>query len=163
MRERFLLPDSECERMTRNEMNAFKMLTVSVSEINHAKEFLARLIGIVPDGNERFDQLMTLANEFFEDMIGTVHSKQAKNLLNAVQDNEIRLMPKMAPRDLVIPVRKEEYQDMIDCAREKCKFCTEDGKTCERCKLYGLLVSQVPLEDYGDGISCPYAYQEWEE
>lgn len=161
MRERFLLPDSECERMTRTEMNAFKMLVVSVSEVNHAKEYLARMIGIVPDGKKRFDELLTKTNEFFEDMIGTVHSRQAKSLLNSVIDNEIRLMPKMAPADLVIPVRKEDYVDLVDCAREKCKFCTLDGKTCENCKLYGILVEYVPLDDYGDGISCPYAFQEW--
>ena len=161
-RVKFFLPDAKCERMTRTEMNAFKLLVTSVSEINYGRGYLARQLSIIPDGEKRFDELMVKANELFEDMIGTVHSKQAKSLLNTVTDNEIRLMPKMAPSEMVVPVRKNDFQDLVSCAQEKCKFCTEDARTCENCKLYQILLAQVPLDDYGDGINCPYAYREWE-
>jgi len=51
---------------------------------------------------------------------------------------------------------------LVDMAREKCKGCVEDGNGARQCELYRFLEVTSPMEDYGDGLMCPYALAEWE-
>lgn len=163
MREQFVLPDSECERVTRQEMNACKFLTTLVSVTAYAKDDLKKRLETIPDGLARMDEALENIDSILRDICGTVNTRQAKQLLNASKELEVRLVPKFCPDHTMLQMGKEEYKDLIDCAREKCKFCTEDGDSCHDCRLYGILIERIPLDDYGDGITCPYAYTEWEE
>ena len=97
------------------------------------------------------------------DICGTINMRQAKQLLNSARELEVRLVPRLSPAPAVLPLTKDEYTELIDCAREKCKFCTEDGEGCRKCRLYQMLLDKVPLDDYGDGLVCPYAFTEWSE
>ena len=163
MREPFVLPDRECERVTRQEMNACKLLTTLVSIMNYAKDDLKKRLEIIPDGQTRMNSAVSEMDSILTDICGTINIRQAKQLLNASNELELRLVPRFSPDHTAVQLNKAEYKDLIDCAREKCKFCTENGESCRDCRLYGVLIERVPLEDYGDGICCPYAYVEWEE
>ena len=163
MREPFTLPDNECERLTRPEMNAVKLLLSLTSIVNYAKDDLKRHLDLIPDGNQRFSNATEDINSILQDVLGTVSVKQTKQLLNDAKDLEVRLVPKMTRDQAAVLFYRDEFQSMVDCAREKCKFYSEDGNTCRNCVLYGILEAKVPLDDYeDDGITCPYAYREWE-
>lgn len=163
MREPFVLTDRECERVTRQEMNACKMLTTLVSVTTYAKDDLKKRLETIPDGHQRMDEALENIDSILRDICGTINIRQAKQLLNAAKELEVRLVPRYSPDHTAVQLNKEEYKQLIDCAREKCKFCTEDGDSCRNCQLYGILIERIPLENYDDGITCPYAYTEWEE
>ena len=162
MKEAFVLPEKSCERLTRTEMNAVKLTISLTSVVNYAREDLVKKLEVIPDGIARMNAVTNDLNELLQDILGTVSYKQSKQLLNDAKDLEIRLVPKMTSDNASVLFKRDEFESLINCAREKCKFCTEDGRSCERCDLYRILEAKVPLEDYGDGIACPYAYTEWE-
>ena len=162
MREPFVLPDREYQRATRREMNVLQLLTALTSEVAFAQDDLKERLALVPDGQERMDDVLKNIAELYQDIIGAINTRQANQLLNVSSDMMVRLIPKMTPKPEKLQVSREEYASLIDCAREKCKFCTEDGESCVKCQLYGILIERVPLEEYDDGVTCPYAYTEWE-
>lgn len=163
MRERFELPNEQCERLTRPEMNAVRMMLILASSMAYAKEDLCKRVKSVPDGTERMDKLLDDCSALFEDILGTVSDKQRKQLRNSAKDYEIRLVPKSTPWRTTIAVQKDDVIAITDCARERCKYCTLDGKDAQECHLYKLLEAYIPLDDYGDDIICPYAYAEWRD
>ena len=159
--EPFVLPDRECVRVTRQEMNACKLMTSLVSVVAYAKDDLRERLELVPDGQHRMETALTVIDNLLRDLCGTINIRQAKQLLNAAKELEVRLVPRMSPDHTTIQLNKDEYQELIDCAREKCKFCTLDGEECRKCRLYQMLLDKVPLDHYGDDITCPYAFTEW--
>ena len=56
---------------------------------------------------------------------------------------------------------KEQAKALLDCARWKCHDCIEDGESCRKCQLYKLLEATTPMDDYGDGMICPYSLAQW--
>ena len=161
MREAFILPDRECERATRREMDVCKLLSVLTSEVMYGQKDLQKRLAIIPDGESRMAEALENIKSIYQDIIGTINTRQAKQLMNASNDLKFQLIPKLSPDLAKFQLNKEEFRELIDCAREKCKFCTEDGENCTKCKLYGIMIERIPLEEYGDGIVCPYAYTEW--
>ena len=91
----------------------------------------------------------------------TIPIEQRLNLQNTAQEYEIRLVPKATPGKTVVVMQKEEFKDLVDQARAKCVDCMESDKDCEKCKLFRLLTVVLPLEDYHNGMLCPYNMGEW--
>ena len=162
-REPFELPDSECERATRDEMSAIRMLLIMASNLAYAKDDLKKRLGIVPDGEERLSSVLEEATSLFQDVLGTISDKQRRKLRNDANDYDVKLTPKFSADKTLMALSKQELTTLINCARERCKFCTLDGNECKKCELYQMLLTIVPLNDYGIGIMCPYVFQEWEE
>ena len=54
MRTPYTLPDADCERLRRNEMNAVRMLLALLSTMSYAKDDLRDRLECVPNGNRRF-------------------------------------------------------------------------------------------------------------
>ena len=162
MRERFELPDRDCIRMTRDEMASTRMVLVLASELHFAKDDLKKRLEVIPDGPERMETVVDECDSLFRDILGTVSDKQRKTLRNSANDYEIRLAPKMTPENFSMAVAKDDMTVLVNCAREKCKYCSLAGQEVAKCALYKLLETYIPLNDYGsDEIICPYAYQEW--
>lgn len=76
-------------------------------------------------------------------------------------DYEMRLTPKLTPTTSRIIMEKEEFRELVDIARTKCHDCTEDNDSCAKCRLFKLLTSILPLDDYNGGLLCPYNLGEW--
>lgn len=162
MKEHFELPESECKRVTRTEMAALRMVLILASEINYAADDLCERLKIVPNGTDRMNALKEEVNSLFKDLLGTVTDKQRRTLRNSANDYEMRLVPKMTPDTTCLAMTKSDITELVNCAREKCKFCSfneEEAKT--KCALYILLENYIPLDDYGTDITCPYAYKDW--
>lgn len=162
MRERFELPDNECERATRDEMSAIRMLLIMASNLGYAEEDLAKRLDIVPDGKERLKSVLKDSTELLQDILGTITDKQRRKLRNDALDYDVKLTPKIGVDKTTLAISKQELMTFVNCAREKCKYCTLDGYKCRACDLYQILETVIPLNDYGSDISCPYFYQEWE-
>ena len=162
MRKAYSLPDGQCERLLRSELTAVRMLLASLSSAAYAKEDLQKRLECVPDGNRRYRMALGGLKAVCDDLIGTVTRQQAWQLYGTMKDFEMRLVPKLTPMSENILLTKQQGKDLIDCARWKCAGCVEDGESCRKCKLYKLLEATTPLEDYGDGLICPYSLAEWE-
>lgn len=162
MRKPFNLPENECERATRDEMSAIRMILVLASEVNYDKDDLVKRLKIIPDGEARMNQVSIDITELFRDIVGTITHKQRKALQNSASDYDIQLVPKMMPAKTSVAVSKEDLTTLINAARQKCMYCSLGGDDVKKCDLYNLLEVLVPLNDYGSSdIICPYTYQEW--
>ena len=97
------------------------------------------------------------------DLIGTISRSQCRQIYGTMRDFEMRLLPKLTPGSTNILMTKDQGKELLDCARWKCHACVEDGEEARKCKLYQLLEATTPMDNYGDGMLCPYALAEWEE
>ena len=65
MREPFVLPDREYQRATRREMNVLQLLTALTSEVAFAQDDLKERLALVPDGQERMDDVLKNIAELY--------------------------------------------------------------------------------------------------
>ena len=163
MRQPYMLPEADCERLKRSEMTAVRMLLAHLSSAQYAIEDLHDRLECIPNGRLRMRLAVAQLRAVCDDICGTISRAQCKQIYNTMKDFDLRMVPKLAPMTTNIVMTKEEGVALMDCARWKCHSCVEDGEACRRCKLYQLLEATTPMDDYGDGLVCPYALAEWEE
>lgn len=163
MKEPYSLPDEDCERLKRGEMDAVRMLLAALSTAAYAQKDLTGRLECVPAGNRRMRMAVGSLRSVVNDLIGTISRSQCKQIYGTMRDFEMRLLPKLTPGTTNIIMTKDQGKDLLECARWKCHDCVEDGEACRQCKLYKLLEATTPMDSYGDGLICPYALAKWEE
>ena len=159
----YRLPDDQCERLNRTEMNAMIMLLAHLSSTVYAETDLAKRLECIPNGKKRFHLLVGQFKAICDDLAGTISPQQCKTLYGTMKDNELRIVPKLMPGSPNLILSKEQAQELMDIAREKCVMCTEDGESCRQCGLYKIMEALVPMQDYGAGLICPYSTAEWRD
>jgi hypothetical protein len=142
-------------------MNAVRMLLALLSTVAYAKDDLKDRLECIPNGNRRFRMAYGQLKAVCDDLIGTISRAQAKQIYGTIKDYELRLAPKATPGTVNVILTKEQGMDLMDMARERCLDCVLDGNECRECKLYQMLESTTPMDDYGSGLTCPYATAEW--
>ena len=160
-RKPYTLQDDQCERLLRSEMTALRILLAALSSAAYAQTDLQKRLECIPYGKERLRMAVGGLRAVCDDLIGTVSRQQCQQIYGTMMDFEMRLLPKLTPGSTNIIMTQEQGKDLIDCARWKCQACVEDGNSCRQCRLYKLLEATTPLDDYGEGLICPYALQEW--
>ncbi len=160
---RYWLDEKDCERLTRSEFNALRSMLTVVSFFAEAKKDLDKRLECVPYGRQRMNLAFGAMKALMDDVIGTITKAQAQQLQNTINDMEVRITPKVMPMGQTVIMDLNIAKDLTDCAKEKCIGCTEDGESCRKCKLYQIMEATTPLEDYGDGMLCPYNLATWEE
>ena len=163
MRTPYSLPEADCERLKRNEMNSLRMLLANLSSAEYVRMELKNRLDCIPDGNRRFRLALGGLKAVCEDVIGTISAAQAKQIYGTLKDYRMQMVPKAMPGTVNIMLTKEQGVELIDLARERCHGCVEDGNSCRECRLYKLFEATTPLDDYGDGLICPYSLAEWED
>ena len=163
MRKAYQLPDEDCERLKRSEMDAVRMLLAVLSAAAYAKEDLFDRLECVPYGNQRMRLALGGLRAVCDDVVGTISKSQCKQIYGTMKDFEMRLVPKLTPVSVNVILTKEQGMNLVDCAQWQCHDCVKDGEEARKCKLYQILESTTPLDDYGDGFVCPYALAEWRE
>ena len=162
MRIPYTLPDADCERLRRNEMNAVRMLLALLSTMSYAKDDLRGRLECVPNGNRRFRLAYGQLKAVCDDLIGTISTSQAKQIYGTMKDYDLRILPKLTPGSENVIMTKAQGMELMDLARERCHGCVEDGNSCRECRLYKIFEATTPMDDYGDGLICPYSLAEWE-
>ena len=154
--KRIMWKDEDCERMVRNEYLAMRSILGAVSFLSAAKRALANRLESIPSGKQRMGMAFGAVQALADDLIGTMTTQQAKQLQNTMSDMEIQMVPKLTPnsRNAVVPI--DTMTELVWAAREKCHMCTAMDQDIRECKLYRILEAVSPLEDYGDGLVCPY-------
>ena len=97
MRTPYQLPEKDCERLKRSEMQAVRMCLAVVSVAAYAKDDLKDRLDCVPDGNRRMRLAVGLLKAVVDDLIGTVSAQQARQLYGTMKDYNMCLLPKLTP------------------------------------------------------------------
>lgn len=160
---RVWLDDKDCERMTRSEFNAVRTVLVTAICAENAAEDMQKRLECIPNGKQRYAMALGGLRAVANDLVGTTTKAQANQLWNTLNDLSMQFIPKLAPGSKNVIYTSDVIKDLVDCARSKCSDCVLDGESCRSCKLYKVLESTTPLNDYGDGLICPYALQDWED
>lgn len=159
--KRVWLDEADCERLNRNEFEAVRYLLGAVSYTASAKDDLQKRLECIPGGRQRMAMILGGLRAIADDLIGTVPRGQCKQLKNTMDDMEMRMVPKFASMNQNVILEKDNAKALIDTAMERCRGCVEDEKSCRKCGLYRVLESMLPLDDYNNGILCPYSTSEW--
>ena len=159
----YSLPDDQCERLNRREMNAMIMLLAHLSSAAYAEKDLEHRFECIPNGKQRFRLVLGGLRAICDDLAGTISPAQCKTLYGTMKDNELRIVPKLTSGSPNLIMSKDQAKELMDAAREKCRMCTEDGESCRQCGLYQIMEALVPMENYGNGLMCPYSLAEWRD
>ena len=148
-------------RLTRQEKMCMIILAYVATVLDEMRSEMKDRFGMIENGNERIDRVSQEVDALLNELRLTAPLNQRMNLQNTARDFEIRLTPKMTPSKTSVVMQKEEFKELVDHAREKCRDCMEDDVNCEKCSLYQLMTVLLPLDDYHDGMLCPYNLGEW--
>ena len=158
----YQLPEADCERMTRPEMDAMKFGSACLSNLMFFEHDLQDRLECVPGGKHRIKLVIGQFRSLYKDICGTMQMKQKLNLVNVAKDMEVRLVPKMSPNRTTVTLEKDIAMELIDAAQMKCRECICDYNESRNCKLCHLLETVIPLDRYS-AMSCPYSIATWEE
>lgn len=148
-------------RITRSEKMSMIVLAYACTILEDLKTDLADRLKMIDNGADRMNEVSEKADALLNELRVTIPLNQRMNLQNTAQDFEIRLSPKLAPCKTSVVMQKDEFKELVDFARVKCRDCMESDEECEKCGLFQLLTVLVPLNDYHDGMLCPYSLGEW--
>lgn len=152
----------EKPRLTRTETHCVQWLMNAMSSFRYAAEDLKDRLVLVPDGPGRIRELNSISGRLLEDIAATIPDKQRNHLINMARDMEVRLVPKLTPKNVTVVLTKDEAKELVDAAQERCRHCAEFAEESEKCSLRKILEVVVPLEQYG-GLICHYSLAEWED
>jgi hypothetical protein len=162
MKTPYSLPEEQRERLKRSEFEAVRCLMGAVSYAAHAKDDLQDRLQCIPNGKQRMNMAIGSFRSIANDILGTITYGQNRQLLNTMNDMDMRMVPKMTRMTTNVIYELEIAKSLVNIAMEKCTDCVEDSRSCRKCALYQVLESTMPLENY-DSLSCPYSRSEWEE
>lgn len=148
-------------RLTRTEKMAMLELCYMATVFDDLQKDLGDRLEKIDQVAEKMHVLASGSDEILNDLRLTVPMNQRMSLQNTAMDYEMRLTPKLTPTTSRIIMEKEEFRELVDIARTKCHDCTEDNDSCAKCRLFKLLTSILPLDDYDGGLLCPYNLGEW--
>lgn len=94
-------------------------------------------------------------------VLATLLPEQLQHLKKTARDYELRLKPKLTPRDSNQVLDKETLRTLIDAAQAKCTDCFKSEAESRNCKLQKLLAILTPMPSYDTGL-CVYNNREWE-
>lgn len=152
---------NDAVRLTRIEKMAMLQLAYVATVLEELQTDLKDRLEKIDQGAEKMHVLASGSDEILNDLRLTVPMNQRMSLQNTAMDYEMRLTPKLTPMSTNVIMDKDEFKEIVDIARTKCHDCTEDSNTCTKCRLFKLLTSILPLEDYDGGLLCPYNLGEW--
>ena len=148
-------------RLNRSEKTSMIVLAYVCTVLEDMQKDLADRLSMIENGQARMKELSEKADALLNELRVTIPLNQRMNLQNTAQEYEIRLSPKMTPYRTNVVMQKDEFKELVDHARSKCHDCTDSDEECEKCGLYQLLTVLLPLDDYHDGMLCPYNLGEW--
>ena len=148
-------------RLTRRGKMDMIVLAYAATLIDELRTTMKDRFDMVDGSMEMMDELSEKIDKVLHDVRLTVPMEQRVHLQNTARDYEMRLTPKLTPGSTNVIMQKEEFRELVECARARCKECAFDNKECEKCELFKLLTVILPLEDYEDSYLCPYVLKEW--
>ena len=134
----------------------------TVSAMMDSRDDLKDRVSRIDGGPELMDTMVDSAEKLLTEIRRTIPTDQRVSINNISKDMEMRMTPKMTPSKTTVLVQKEDFRQLVDAAKVKCRECTDDSEQCKVCGLFKLLKVVVPLERYDGTFLCPYNMAGWE-
>lgn len=148
-------------RLNRTEKQGMILFAWVATILEDLQKEMPERLKLVEQGTEVMRELSGKADHLLNELRKTVPVNQRINLQNTAQEYEVRLTPKATPNKTTVVMQGSEFKELVDLARAKCVDCMESDTACGKCKLFQLLTVILPLDDYHDGMLCPYNMGEW--
>ena len=150
-------------RLNRTEKMGMITLAYVATVLEEMQTEMSGRMAMVQGAPETLYEVSKETNWLLDELRMTIPVEQRINLQNTAQEYEVRLTPKATPSKTCVTMRKEEFKQLVDFARAKCVDCMESDTECEKCGLFRLMTVLLPLDNYHDGMLCPYNMGEWKE
>lgn len=148
-------------RLRRNEKMAMLHLMYAATILEDLMADIPDRLDMIPEGRDRLEAISAATNGLLDEIRVTVPENQRFGIQNTADDYEMRLAPKATPGPTNVLMTRDEFRELVDAARVKCKECILDDEECENCELYRLLTSVLPMDSYHSLNLCPYNLGEW--
>ena len=161
--QKFSLQEDQRERLMRDEMNAIIYFRCVLVSAGYCWKNLQPRLERVPDGKQRFLDAMAAFNGLMDDLLETVPQKSQRRMENITSDYKIILAPQASSEPKRLILEREDANTVMDAALKTCGDCYKsDEEARKMCKLYKVLETYCPLNDYGNGMICQYGKSECE-
>lgn len=158
----YQLPEKDCERLNRSEMNAMRWCLAAINSVAYAQDDLAKRLECIPNGKVRWRLMLGQLRALLDDILGTIPKAQCKNIKHVMDDMELRMVPKYTPKTDRVNMGIEQLSWLVNAARkDTCMSCIRNGDECRTCDLYKILESIAPREEWGPITMCPYYNDDW--
>lgn len=158
----YQLPEEDCERVNRTEMNAIRWSLAAINSTAYAKDDLKDRLKMIPNGQRRWNLMLGQLRALLNDILGTVPKKQVLSIRNVMDDMELRMVPKLTPKSNRVTMDIDDLSLLVNAAKKDyCTACIYTGDECRKCELYQVLESISPQEDWGNSTVCPYMRKDW--
>lgn len=148
--------------MKRAEKEEMMFFTNAVSILQHARENLKERLEKIEDGQEKADMLAEESLKLLEEIRMTIPEKQRANLYHMGLDMKMVIQPKYTPGGTSSVIPQDDFRELTEAAKIRCRECTKDNEECRECKLFQLFTAILPLNRYDGTFLCPYNLAEWE-
>ncbi len=161
--EKFSLPEDQRERLMRDEMNAIIYFRCALASAGYFWEGLQSRLERIPDGKQRFLDAMDSFKNVIGDLLETVPAKSQRRMENITHDFKIILAPQASSEPKRLILERDDAETVMGAALKTCADCFRSDDEAQRmCKLYKVLETYCPLNDYGNGMICQYGKNECE-
>ena len=148
--------EKDCERMNRHEFAGMRCLLGAVSYLAKASPELQKRLESIPSGKQRMALARGAVRALADDILGTMTTAQCEQMNNVMKDMDMQMVPKLSPNSTNVIMTAKTLSTLVACSRSKCHMCTAMDDDIRACELYKVLEALPSLEDYGDGLVCPY-------
>lgn len=156
----YFLPEKDRERLNRTELRAARWLVTVMYICFELREELAERLKCIPNGQARFNMMLGHVQAIANDVIGTVPKSQKDQIQHTIDDMDIRLVPKFAPKGNRVVLDLYQLHYIVSHAQKDealCQTCVRTDDECRKCEFYKILSAIAPLTDWGSGTMCPYS------
>lgn len=152
---------ADAKEMTRQEKMDMIYLVNAASIFSEMPEKLADRLKMIDGGTELATEIMEKSLRLVAELRATIPERQRTNLYNMGLDMRMSMVPKYSPESKVSVIPNEDFRELTEASREKCRECILDNEDAQKeCRLYNLFTAILPLNRY-DTFLCPYNLAEW--
>lgn len=148
-------------RLRRNEKMSMLHLMYAVTVLEDLQDEVSERLDMIDGGKERLKKIAEDADKLLNDLRVTIPENQRMGIQNTADDYVMRLMPSSTPSESSVIMAKDEFKELVDSSRARCMECALDDEECEQCKLYQLLTSILPMDNYHVLNLCAYNLGKW--
>lgn len=159
----FTIPEEDRERMRRDEMNAMVYMQCAIAAMGYCWKDLRNRLEYIPAGVQRFKMAMGAMKSIFDDLHETLPTKSERRMSTISHDFKIVLVPKPTSEPQKLVLDRDDAIALMEATIYRCKDCVKsDEEARKSCRLYSILETYMPLNDYGDGLMCEYGKRQIE-
>ncbi len=149
------------KRLIRSELELVRRFAAFLSELLYIRDDMKPRISMLENGPERLEKILDDSSVLIKEILATAPEKQRQQIARSLQDYKIQLVPLFTPGDDRVVMKRDQAEELVNMAQERCRDCVMTHSEAESCKLYQWLIANVPTDQEGSEFICPYSLASW--